>query len=103
MIRHTVMFTLKHAPGSAEEKSFLDETLVLMEIPTVKKFERLRQVCPKCNHQFGLSMEFDTEADFQTYNEHEIHTRFVNDRWIPEVASFQEIDYVRYDEAAAGG
>lgn len=94
MIRHTVMFTLKHASGSDAERDFLEEALVLTKIPVVKKFERLRQVSPKCEHHFGFSMEFDSEGDYQTYNEHELHTKFVNERWIPEVSAFQEIDYV---------
>lgn len=97
MIRHTVMFTLKHEPGSEAEKAFLNEALTLTEIPTVKKFERLKQCSPKCEHHFGFSMEFDNEADYQTYNDHPNHTKFVNERWIPEVASFQEIDYVAYE------
>lgn len=99
MIRHTVMFTLVHAAGSAEEQSFLESTLSLMAIKTVKKFERLRQCSKKCDFQFGLSMEFDNDEDYQQYNDHPIHTKFVNDRWIPEVASFQEIDYVTYEDA----
>ena len=97
MIRHTVMFTLRHEAGSQEEQDFLESALVLAQIPTVKKFERLRQVSQKCDHQFGFSMEFDSEEDYETYNQHAFHTQFVNDRWIPEVASFQEIDYVAYE------
>ena len=97
MIRHTVMFTLKHESDSAEEKDFLDSALVLKAIPGVKKFERLKQVSEKCDHAFGFSMEFDTQADYQAYNDHPDHVAFVNDRWIPEVASFQEIDYKLYD------
>lgn len=96
MIRHTVMFTLKHAARSAEETDFLEAALQLAEIPTVKKFEQLRQVSPKCDHQFGFSMEFDSQSDYETYNEHPIHSQFVNERWIPEVAAFQEIDYIPY-------
>ena len=97
MIRHTVMFTLIHQPDSAEEKAFLDEALTLTKIETVKKFERLRQCSEKCDHQFGLSMEFDDQDAYQTYNDHPLHTKFVNERWIPEVKSFQEIDYIIYD------
>ena len=97
MIRHTVMFTLKHEPGSDEEKAFMKEALTLQEIWTVQKFERLKQCSPKCDHQFGFSMEFADEAAYQTYNDHPNHTKFVNERWIPEVASFQEIDYVVYE------
>lgn len=97
MIRHTVMFTLQHETGSTAEKDFLESALVLARIPTVKKFERLRQVSKKCQHHFGFSMEFDSAADYDTYNLHPFHTQFVNERWIPEVTSFQEIDYVVYE------
>ncbi len=96
MIRHTVMFTLKHDPDSESEKKFLEEALCLATIPTVNKFERLRQTSPKCDHRFGFSMEFDSQADYETYNNHPVHTKFVNENWIPEVASFQEIDYEQY-------
>lgn len=44
MIRHTVVFSLRHAPGSAEEADFLEAALVLADIPGVETFERLRQV-----------------------------------------------------------
>ena len=98
MIRHTVMFTLKHETGSEAERQFLQAAIVLAEIETVKKFERLRQTSHKCDHHFGFSMEFDSQADYQTYNNHDKHTTFVNECWIPEVASFQEIDYVLYEE-----
>jgi len=92
------MFTLKHESGSEAEQEFLRSANSLAEIETVKKFERLRQVSKKCDHDFGFSMEFDSQADYETYNSHPKHTSFVNDRWIPEVQSFQEIDYVLYEE-----
>ena len=44
MIRHTVVFRLKHARGSKEEKAFLDHAKLLAKIPGVEKFEQLRQV-----------------------------------------------------------
>ncbi len=94
MIRHTVVFSLKHPAGSAEESSFLDAAQVLAGIPGVEKFERLRQVSPKADFDFGFSMEFADQAAYQTYNDHPEHVAFVRDRWVPEVASFQEIDYV---------
>ena len=96
MIRHTVMFTLNHKTGSIEEKDFLEAALILAKIPTVKNFERLRQVSNKCDHHFGFSMEFDSDDDYAAYNQHPYHTQFVNERWIPEVAAFQEIDYIPY-------
>jgi hypothetical protein len=95
MIRHTVVFTLKHPLGSAEEKKFLADALVLTEIPTVQRFERLKQVSAKNGFKFGFSMEFADQAAYDTYNDHPIHVAFVRDRWKTEVADFMEIDYVK--------
>lgn len=97
MIQHTVVFTLKHARGSREEAEFLEAIQALKEIPTVRHFKRLRQVSPKNSYAFGLSMEFATREDYQTYNDHPIHTAFVASKWVPEVAEFLEIDYSPYD------
>lgn len=93
MIRHTVVFRLKHAKGSAAETAFLSAADVLATIPGVKKFEKLRQVSKKNDYTFGFSMEFDDAAAYQAYNDHPEHTRFVKARWVPEVEEFMEIDY----------
>lgn len=94
MIRHTVVFTLKHARGSLMEKAFLRDALVLKEIPDVKKFEQLRQVSKKNDYEFGFSMEFADQAAYDGYNAHPKHVKFVRDRWEREVEKFLEIDYV---------
>jgi hypothetical protein len=39
-------------------------------------------------------MEFVDQAAYNTYNDHPWHVAFVNDKWIPEVSRFMEIDYV---------
>jgi hypothetical protein len=93
MIRHTVVFKLKHAPGSQAELDFLQSARKLAGIPTVKKFECLRQISKKNSYAFGLSMEFASARDYQIYNEHPDHVQFVQTRWIPEVVDFLEIDY----------
>jgi hypothetical protein len=95
MIRHTVVFNLKHGKGSAEEKKFLEDALVLTDIPGVNAFEQLRQVSPKNDYSFGFSMEFDDQTAYDIYNTHPLHVAFVRDRWVPEVSEFMEIDYVR--------
>jgi len=95
MIRHTVVFRLKHPKGSAEEKAFLAAADVLEKIPGVEKFEKLRQVGAKNDYSYGFSMEFADAAAYQGYNEHPDHVRFVNERWLPEVEAFLEIDYER--------
>ena len=65
MIRHTVVFRLKHAKGSVAEKKFLADADVLATIPGVKNFEKLRQVSRKNSYAFGFSMEFDNQAAYQ--------------------------------------
>lgn len=95
MIRHTVVFSLKHPTGSVEERQFLDAALVLAKIPSVEKFERLRQVSAKNGYQFGFSMEFADQAGYDAYNVHPEHVRFVEERWKAEVSDFLEIDYVK--------
>ena len=96
MIRHTVVFRLKHAAGSPAETAFLKDALVLATIPGVDKFERLHQVSPKNDYRFGFSMEFAGQAAYSGYNDHPDHVAFVRDRWIPEVEAFLEIDYKPY-------
>ena len=92
-IRHTVVFTPKHEPGSPEEADFLAAARALADIPGVTAFEQLRQTSPKNDFAFGFSMEFADQATYDGYNEHPAHTAFVADRWVPEVADFLEIDY----------
>jgi heme-degrading monooxygenase HmoA len=93
MIRHTVVFRLKHTQGSAEEASFMEEARKLSDIPGVEAFEQLRQVSSKNDYRFGFSMEFADEAAYRAYDVHPVHIAFVRDRWIPEVEAFMEIDY----------
>jgi Stress responsive A/B Barrel Domain len=94
MIRHTAVFRLKHVAGSAAEKDFLAALATLQSIEGVEKFEVLRQVSPKSEFAFGVSMEFANQADYDRYNAHPDHVAFVQSRWIPEVTDFTEIDYI---------
>jgi hypothetical protein len=94
MIRHTVVFSLRHAVGSAEEAAFLDAAVAeLTPIPGVERFEVLRQTSPKSTFTLALSMEFADAALYEGYNAHPAHAAFVERRWIPEVEEFQELDY----------
>ena len=97
MIRHTVVFTLKHPRNSLPEKAFLDAALRLASIPSVRNFERLKQTSPKNDFTFGFSMEFENREGYDFYNDHPDHLDFVNTQWIPEVLRFLEIDYERFD------
>ncbi len=92
MIRHTVLFRLKHSAGSKEELAFLDAADVLPRIPGVRQFQKLRQISAKNDYKFVFSMEFDDQSAYSAYNEHPLHVAFVRDRWIPEVEAFLEVD-----------
>jgi hypothetical protein len=39
-------------------------------------------------------MRFATQADSDTSTTHPNHTAFVQTRWLPEVTSFQESDFI---------
>ena len=96
-IRHSVAFRLVHAGGSAEEADFLDAIAALGRIEGVEAFELLREVSPKNDFSFALTMEFADEAAYRAYDGHPDHVAFVGSRWPGEVANFLEVDTVALD------
>ncbi|MBB6635166.1 Dabb family protein [Cohnella thailandensis] len=89
-----VIFNLKHAPGSEEAEKFLaDGKAILTSIPTVTNFGVFSQVSAKNDYDYGFSMDFASQADYDFYNEHPSHVGFVKERWELEVESFLEIDF----------
>jgi heme-degrading monooxygenase HmoA len=93
MIRHTVVFKLKFPKGSSEEREFLQAAKTLAKIPGIQKFELLRQISKKNDFDYGLSMEFDSEKEYDSYNHHPDHNKFVDSYWGNYVENFLEIDY----------
>ena len=95
MIQHTVAFRLVHAAGSSEEAEFLDTARrTLTAVPGVRDFTVSRQVSAKSPLTFQFSMAFDDEDVYAAYDAHPAHRAFVAERWVPEVAEFQELDLV---------
>lgn len=94
MIRHSVVFKLHHEPGSTEEKAFFDAANVLTGIPGVENFQKLREVSAKNDYTYCFAMEFADQATYDAYNVHPDHVWFVENKWLPEVADFLEIDTV---------
>lgn len=93
-IIHSVIFSLKHEKGSAEETRFLEDGRTeLSSIPAVNHFRVFRQISAKNSYDFGFSMVFDSESDYEAYNVHPKHVEFVTKRWEKEVSQFLEIDY----------
>ena len=97
MIEHTVTFRLNHAAGSLEESAFLNAAAELASISGVKDFQIRRQTSSKHSHTFGISMWFATQSQYLAYNEHPAHVAFVQERWLGEVAEFQEADFEPLD------
>ena len=97
MIRHTVVFRLRHDAGSEAEADFLRTAREqLTSIPGVERFEVLRQTGSQSNYRFSLSMEFADADAYAAYNAHPAHQAFVQGRWIPEVEEFLELDFEVY-------
>ncbi|MOA47667.1 Stress responsive A/B Barrel Domain protein [compost metagenome] len=93
-IIHSVVFSLQHEKGSAEEAQFLhDGKTMLSSIPTVNNFQVFREISPKNHFDFGFSMVFNSKEDYEMYNVHPMHIEFVSERWEKEVTQFMEIDY----------
>jgi hypothetical protein len=100
-IRHTVAFKLVHEEGSEQERDFLEAVARLASIPEVEAFELLAEVSPKNDYRFGLSMEFRDDRAYSGYNGHPEHVRFVQERWLPEVSEFVELDYTAKNPGSA--
>jgi heme-degrading monooxygenase HmoA len=83
---------LKHEDGSEAEADFLRANAALAAIPGVEAFELMREVSPKNEYRFALTMEFADRDAYVTYNDHPEHVKFVSERWVPEVDDFLEID-----------
>lgn len=97
-IQHTVVFRLAHPAGSEAEQAFLAAArAALTSIPGVTEFRISDQVSPKSDLTFQFSMVFAADADYRAYNEHPTHVDFVQGRWVPEVAAFQEYDFTLRD------
>ena len=92
MMQHTVVFRMNNG---ADAGHFFARARELAEIDGVNDFEVLRQVGQKNNFTHGLSMYFDDQPDYDGYNNHPDHRAFVNDVWLPNVADFLELDFVR--------
>lgn len=93
-ILHSVIFSLKHEKGSEAERKFLEDgERILTSIPVVSHFKVYKQVSVKNDFDYGFAMEFANQADYDAYNAHPLHEKFVQERWLTEVEKFLEIDY----------
>ena len=93
MIRHTVVFKLKYPKGSMEEKKFFSAANKLSSISVVHNFEAFRETSEKNDYDYCFYMEFESMKAYNEYNQHPVHTEFVEKYWGKYVDKFLEIDY----------
>ncbi len=96
MIRHSVILKLKNTITEAEKVAFFEAVDTLADIPDVRKFEVLNQISPKNRFEYGISMEFDNQIQYDIYSNHSVHIDFIQNFWIPNVEDFLEIDYTHF-------
>jgi hypothetical protein len=96
-IQHMVIFNLPYQESSPEAITFLEDgKRILTAIPVVQNFQAFKQVSKKNDFQYGFSMVFANQDDYDTYNNHPDHVAFVQERWLKEVTDFLEIDLNRH-------
>ena len=87
-IIHSVIFSLKHEKGSAEERRFLEDgRSALSTIPTVQDFKIFKQISPKIHMISASRWCLRTKAIMKPI----MSTRdidFVENRWKKEVEQF---------------
>lgn len=93
MIRHSVILNLKEDISLEEIQAFFDAVETLRAIPDVQKFEVLKQTSIKNKYEYGISMEFDNQLQYDNYSDHAVHQAFIQNFWINFVVDFLEIDY----------
>lgn len=98
MIQHSVIFKLKHVPGSPEEKEFLAASAALKSISGVQQFNMWKQVSKKNKFDFGISMAFQDQETYDAYSNHPDHEQFIKNYWLKGVEDFLEIDYVPLEQ-----
>ena len=94
MIEHTVTFALKPELSPEDIDAFFSAADELSTIPGVRDMQIHRQVSEKNPHQYRISMKFFSPEDYDGYNMHDLHSRFLEKYWFTQVADFQEADFV---------
>ena len=80
MIRHICMFKLKEENKKANIAEIFERIQILREIPQVKRFEVVHNVCgtPDTNYEVSLIFDFNTVEDLKTYQADARHVEFGN-------------------------
>ena len=92
-VRHMVVFNLKWRKDSPEAKEFLAAAKETFDqIKYARDVMFCYEVSPKNGYDYGFSFDFMTKEDYEAYNNHSAHIKFVEEKWTTEVTDFLEID-----------
>jgi hypothetical protein len=92
-----VVFNLKSEEegGAGADAFFAKAEELLWPIPHVSNAARYSQTSAMCPYQYGFSFDFASQDDYDAYNSHPAHLRFLAGWWKKQVSGFMEIDFVR--------
>lgn len=65
----------------------------LSVIPDVQKFEVLKQISQKNKFEYGISIEFENQEQYDSYSNYPSHIYFIQNFWMNNIEDFLEIDY----------
>jgi hypothetical protein len=90
-----VVFNLKteEAGGAGADAFFAKAEALLWPIPHASGVARYSQTNAMCPYEYGFSFDFATQGDYDAYNTHPDHIRFVEEWWKTQVSGFMEIDF----------
>lgn len=93
-IRHMVVFNLKYPKDSPEANRFIRTAKEAFDqISSAQNVMQCYEISPKNNYDYGFSFDFMKAEDYEAYNNHPLHVRFVEEHWKTEVTEFMEIDF----------
>lgn len=95
-VTRLLYFSLKHDENSQEAHDFFENMLVLKEIHVVKEFELTKVRSKKFEYDYCLRLVFDDQAGADTYSNHPIHNKYVQDEWVPNVAKGLLVDHIEF-------
>jgi len=92
-IHHSAYFIFNDSISNEDTALFFTEIKKLAAIPGVIGFKVVNEISPKNKYNFGVTMQFKNQQDYDAYNSHPTHVDFVQNYWLKMVADFMEIDY----------
>jgi len=93
-IHHSAFFKLKDSLSSTDKELFFTEINKLAGIEGVIDFKIVKETSPKNHFEYGVTMQFEDQKAYDSYNSNPQHQKFVQEIWMKMVEDFMEIDYV---------